>query len=64
MAITAVLARVLKHVHLQLKPIWAQRRVSSLTCYLKVLRLIPVLQKFLKILVQLKHEGPGWTMTL
>jgi len=55
MAITAVLARVLKHVHLQLKPIWAQRRVSSLTCYLKVLRLIPVLQKFLKILVQLKH---------
>lgn len=64
MVITALLAQAeLKSVRLCLKPAWAQRSVSSL-CPLKVLRFMPVLQKFLRILQQQRHKGPGWTMTL
>lgn len=64
MVITALLAQgELKSVYLWLRLAWPQRSVSSL-CPLKMLRFKPVLQKLLRILLQLRHKGPGWTVTL
>lgn len=42
-----------------LKPVWAQVKVSYLMCHMKVVGLMPMLQKFLRIFKKLKMDWDG-----